>query len=250
MVNHHKEVQQVTQREVLKELKAMGTAQNRKVYARHGIDTEVYGVSYANLTKLKKRIKLDHELALSLWASGIFDARVLATMIADPSRLKSTELDAWSKDLTNYGVMDAFAAMVKQPPLVQKKMEKWTKSKKEFIGACGWQLLSHLAQQDENLPDESFENYLEIIERDIHSSKNRTRYSMNSALIGIGIRNGKLEKKATAAAKRIGKVEVDHGETGCKTPDAVPYIKKAVEYKRKKAEKKAAKSVAKKATSV
>jgi len=225
----------VKQREVLKELKALGTAQNRKVYARHGIGTEMYGVSYANLTKLKKKIKCDHDLALSLWASGNFDARVLATMITDQSRLKSTELETWSKDLTNYGLMDAFAALVKQTPHVQKKMEKWTKSKKEFIGACGWQLLSHLAQQDENLPDTFFEKYLEIIERDIHSSKNRTRYSMNSALIGIGIRNSRLEKKATAAAKRIGKVEVDHGATRCKTPDAVPYIKKAIEHKRGKA---------------
>ena len=63
------------QREVLKELKAMGTAQNRKLYARHGIGTDMYGVSYANLTKLKKKIKRDHELALSLWASGNFEQR-------------------------------------------------------------------------------------------------------------------------------------------------------------------------------
>jgi 3-methyladenine DNA glycosylase AlkD len=237
----------VTEREVLKALKAMGTAQNRKVYARHGIDMEMYGVSYTNLTKLKKKIKRDHEIALSLWGSGNFDARVLATMIADPSRLKSTELEAWSRDLTNHGLMDAFAALVKQTPHVLKKMEKWTKSKNEFVGACGWQLLSHLAQQDDNLPDAFFKEYLEIIERDIHSSKNRTRYSMNSALIGIGIRNSRLEKKATAAAKRIGKVEVDHGETSCKTPDAVAYIEKAVTYERVKAAKNAAKSVVKKA---
>jgi hypothetical protein len=29
-------------------------------------------------------------------------------------------------------------------------------------------------------------------------------------------------------AKKIGKVEVDHGETNCKTPDAVTYIEKAL----------------------
>ena len=225
----------MTSREVLKELKALGTEQNRKVYARHGIAGDMYGVSYANLTKFKKKIKKDHKLALSLWASGNFDARVLATMVADPSQLKSTELEAWSKDLTNYGVMDAFAALVKQTAYAQTKMEKWTKSKKEFIGACGWQLLSHLAQQDDKLPDTFFANYLKTIERDIHSSKNRTRYSMNSALIGIGMRSSGLEKKATATATRIGKVEVDHGETGCKTPDAVSYIKKAREYKLGKA---------------
>jgi len=49
---------------------------------------------------------------------------------------------------------------------------------------------------------------------------------MNNALIGIGVFKPALCKKAVAAA-RIGKVEVDHGETNCKTPDAIPYIGKA-----------------------
>jgi len=50
---------------------------------------------------------------------------------------------------------------------------------------------------------------------------------MNSALISIGIRNDKLQKKALAAAARIGKLEIDYGDTECKTPDAAPYILKA-----------------------
>ena len=58
---------------------------------------------------------------------------------------------------------------------------------------------------------------------------------MNNALINIGTRNASLRKKATAAAKRIGKVAVDHGETNCKTPDAAAYIKKVADHQRKKA---------------
>jgi hypothetical protein len=34
-----------------------------------------------------------------------------------------------------------------------------------------------------------------------------------------------------AVAKAIGKVDVDHGETGCVTPDAVGYIAKLVAHK-------------------
>jgi hypothetical protein len=49
---------------------------------------------------------------------------------------------------------------------------------------------------------------------------------MNNALIAIGGRNEALRKQATAAAKRVGKVDVDHGDTACKTPDAVSYIEK------------------------
>jgi 3-methyladenine DNA glycosylase AlkD len=218
----------VNKTEVLKTLEKLGTAQNRKVYARHGVKGKMYGVSYANQAKLKKQIKTDHELALGLWTSGNHDARALATMIADPERADSRLLDRWLRDLDNYGITDAFAAFVKKTPLVKRKMEKWTRSKGEWTGQAGFQLLSHLAMQDETLTDDYLEGYLRIIESEIHGRKNRVRHSMNGALISIGLRNPKLRKKAIAAAKRIGKVEVDHGETSCKTPDAIPYIQRAV----------------------
>ena len=41
--------------------------------------------------------------------------------------------------------------------------------------------------------------------------------------------------RSLAAARRIGKVEVDHGDTGCKTPDAVDYIRKMAERRAAKA---------------
>lgn len=69
--------------------------------------------------------------------------------------------------------------------------------------------------------------YLETIERDIHQRANRVREAMNSALIAIGMRSPALEEQALAIAAAIGKVHVDHGDTGCKTPDAAAYIHKA-----------------------
>jgi hypothetical protein len=55
---------------------------------------------------------------------------------------------------------------------------------------------------------------------------NRTRHSMNGALIAIGVRNTELRAAAEATSGRIGIVIVDHGETGCVTPAATPYIAK------------------------
>lgn len=217
---------------VMKQLEAMGTAQNRKIYGRHGVGTEMFGVGYADLTKLKKAIKTDHDLARALWESGNHDARVLATMIADPEELKSAEIDAWTKELDNYVIADAFAGMVGRTKFRRRKMEKWIASKKEWVGRCGWLLLAGIAMNDEDPPDGYFRGYLETAVRTIHGSRNRIRDAMNSAVIAIGMRNAKLEKEAVAAAKRIGKVEVDHGQTGCKTPDAVEYIKKTNARKR------------------
>ena len=49
---------------------------------------------------------------------------------------------------------------------------------------------------------------------------------MNGALIAIGTRNEALRAAAEAASGRIGIVVVDHGQTGCVTPAALPYIAK------------------------
>jgi len=213
---------------VLASLEAAGTAQNRKVYRRHGVDDPLFGVSYATQGKLAKQNKNDTELAIGLWETGNHDARILAAMIADPREIRSSRLDAWVRDLENYVLTDAFSDLVAQSPFAKTKMRKWIRSGKEFVGAAGWSVLARLARQDSELTDEELEGYLETIEDEIHFRKNRARHSMNSALISIGVRNPKLERKALATAERMGKVEVDHGETSCKTPDAIAYIKKTV----------------------
>jgi len=224
----------MTQKEVHKQLEEFGTAQNRKVYKRHGVTENLFGVSYANLGKLTKKIKIDHKLAQELWDTRNHDARILATMIADPSQVTDQLLETWVKDLTNYVLTDAFSGLVSKTRFAQKKMEKWTKAKEEWVGRAGWLLLSHLAMKNESLSDDYFENHLEIIERDIHLRKNRIRDAMNSALMSIGIYRKNLQKRALSAARKIGKVEVDHGKTNCTTPEAESYIRKALERKTKR----------------
>ncbi len=218
--------------DVLQELEALGSEQTRKTYKRHGVGENMFGVSYANLGKLHKRFKVNQGLALELWRSGNHDARILASMIADPQQMDGALLEEWVKDLSNYVLTDAVANIASRTPLASEKMAAWTQSDKEWIGRAGWQILANLAMKDTTLPDEFFENYLEVIERNIHSAKNFVRNAMNSALIAIGIRNAALEEKALASAAKIGKVIVDHGETSCKTPDAIPYIQKANQRKK------------------
>ena len=227
----------MTYAQAMKELKRMGTAQNRKVYGRHGVTVAMFGVSFANLGVLKKSIRTDHDLALELWQSGNHDARVLATMIADPDRMKSATLDAWVKDLDSYVITDSFSTMAGKTPHARKKAEKWAKSKHEWIGRAGWSVMCRVAAGDETLADDYFEAHLATIEANIHKSKNRVRDAMNMAVINIGLRNAALEKKAVAAAKRIGKVDVDHGETSCKTPDAIEYMEKTKKHRKNKARK-------------
>jgi 3-methyladenine DNA glycosylase AlkD len=228
-------LQSVEIKVVMEELKTAGTQQNRKIYARHGVTHELYGVSFANLAKLKKKIKVDHALAMALWATGVHDARILATMVADPAQADDAMLEAWAGDLGDYVITDAFSDYVFQTPLARQKMEVWIYSEDEWIGQAGWRLVAKFAMQDPDLPDAYFEDHLEHIEAEIHTRKNRVREAMNNALIAIGIRNTLLQVEALDAAGRIGKVMVDHGQTSCKTPDATTYILKTVKRREEKA---------------
>jgi len=224
----------MTYSEVMRALEEMGTAQNRKVYARRGVGANMFGVSYANLRKLERMINTDHALARRLWASGNHDARVLATMVADPAATDARTLEAWAGTLDSYVLADAFTGLVARTPHADKKVERWTKSKQEFVGQVGWSLIAHRALSDMEVGDAYLEDHVDRIEAEIHRSQNRVRHAMNQALIAIGVRNARLERKALAAAKRIGKVDVDHGETGCRTPDASAYIAKTKDHRAKR----------------
>lgn len=219
---------------LLQDLENLGTAQNRKVYARHGVGKIQFGVSLGNLRKLQKQIKRDHQLAQQLWASGNHDCRLLATMIADPSQADEDMLESWAGSLDNYVITDAFSGLVGQTALAREKAESWCKSDDEWTSRTGWLLIAQLAMKDSQLPNSYFEECLETVEKEIHSRKNRVRDAMNNALIAIGIRNSELETLALAATQRIGKVEVDHGQTSCKTPDAAEYIRKTRERRNQK----------------
>ena len=224
-------------RAALRELEALGTAKNRQVYARHGVDGPAFGVSYADLGKLKKKIGTDHALALELWKSGNHDARVLATMIVDPARLDRKTVEGWSRNLENYVLTDAVAGAVAPSPCAADLARDWIETKSEWKSSAGWNLIARGAALPGSYDRAELGGFLELIEARIHSSPNRTRYTMNSALIAIGLASPELQARALAAAKRIGAVEVDHGETGCKTPDAASYILKAASHRAARAAK-------------
>ncbi len=218
--------------EVMSALKKAGTAQNRKIYARHGAQGEMFGVSFAELGKLRKRIGTDQELAQKLWDTGNVDAMTLATMIADYNAFSKGDLDRWIR-VVDYSVhANQFAKYVVAPSAhAMWAVEKWTKptvaAKRPFVAVCGWDIVSCVAMEIDPTAALDFGALLHRIEAEIDTAPNEVRHAMNNALIAIGLQSKALRTQAIAASRRIGVVDVDHGETGCKTPAAEPYIERA-----------------------
>jgi len=216
----------MTVREAMETLEEAGSAQTRKTYARHGVTDPMFGVSFAVLKSLQKRIRVDHELALALFETGNVDARNLAMKVADPARMSSADLDRWARANSVRGCGLYVAALAAEGPHAGAKEKQWLASKNEQERCVAWALVGQMAARDEALADSWFQERLKRIERTIHSAPNGEREAMNQAVIAIGGRSAGLRKAALAAAGRIGKVEVDHGDTSCKTPEAAAYIEK------------------------
>jgi 3-methyladenine DNA glycosylase AlkD len=210
----------------MRRLEAAGTEQNRKVYPRHGIGPPLFGVSYAELGKLRKETGVADGLARELWATGNHDARILATMVADPAALSARDADAWLRDVDNYVLMEALGRLVARSPVAASRALVWRDRKGEWPASAGWVVTASLARDGRIGPADALELIAQI-EREIHSRPNRVRHEMNGALIALGMAGGEARDRALRAAARIGAVEVDHGRTGCVTPDAAAYIRKA-----------------------
>ena len=211
---------------VLRELQKAGSEQTRKIYRRHGATEPLFGVSYATLKVLVKRIGVDPEVARGLWASGNFDARTLALKVADPARMTAKELDRWLRE-SRCRILAGYVAMLAaEGPHAAARTTAWLASKDVAVRAAGWTLLAQRAMRDESTPDAAFGALLGRIERSIRETADVERLAMNAAVIAIGCRSATLRTSALAAAKRIGKVEVDPGDTECRVPDAAAYIRK------------------------
>lgn len=212
---------------VLEALRARGNANTAKTYRRHGAVGETWGVSYADLAVLTRTLRGRHDLAEPLWATGVHDARILATKIADAEALSRETIEAWLADAAERGTANAVADVAAVRADAETIAADWAGRPGEWTGTAGWSVYASLAMAG-RLGDETARGLVARARVTLHGAPNMVRHHMNMALIAIGIRCPEVRDEVHAAAHAIGPVRVDHGQTGCLTPEIVPYIARAV----------------------
>lgn len=215
--------------QVMKALKAKGNEQTRKTYARHGATGDVFGVKVADMKVIAKTIKGNQDLACELYDTGNYDAMYLAGMVARGQQMTKRQLDSWAKAACWQWVSEYIVPWVASESSHGCALApKWIDSKREQVAAAGWNTYAGLVT---TLPDDELDlveikALLKRIERDIDNSPERVKYCMNGFVIAVGAYVAPLNKQAKATAKKLGKVEVDVGDTACKVPLALAYIEK------------------------
>jgi hypothetical protein len=215
--------------QVLTELKKKGKEQTRKTYARHGIDIPMFGVSVADLKVIAKKIKGDQALALELYDTGNYDAMYLAGLVADGSQMSKKQLEHWVKLATCETICSYTVAWVAAESKHARELAmKWIGSKKPSTAISGWATYSGIVatRPDAELDLAEIETLLDRVVREIHNAPDKVRYLMNGFIISVGGYVQPLLKQAKAAAKKIGTVQVDMGDTACQVPNATAYIEK------------------------
>lgn len=194
---------------ILRQLRALADPQAVQGMATYGIATKnTLGVSVPNLRRVARGIGVGHALALELWASGVHEARILASMIADPAKMTSEQMETWARQFDSWDVCDQCCLnLFSKTALAHDKCIEWSSRQEEFVKRAAFALMACLAVGDKKATDKQFEKFLPVIEKQARDKRNYVKKAVNWALRQIGKRNLNLNlnQRAIQTAKRIQK---------------------------------------------
>lgn len=201
----------MTVKEVLAYLGKRGTKRNVDGMARYGIVTKsdkVFGVSVETLRALGRKCGRDHKLALDLWKTGWYEARMLCAFVGDPAKVTPAQMDRWAKDFDSWAICDSTTFhLFDKTPHAWGRVNAWATRKEEFVKRGSFALLAALALHDRTTPDAPFRRSLKLIERAAADERNFVKKGVSWALRSIGSRSPALNADATRLATKLSKSE-------------------------------------------
>ena len=186
-------------------LKRNGSKSTRDGMARYAIPSDrAFGVSVGVMQKYAKQLGKNHDVAIALWDTGWYEARMTAAFLAEPARLTAAEMDRWCRDFDNWAVCDhSCFHLFDKSPHAWNKVTAWSTRREEFQKRAAYALLASLALHDKEAPDARFLPTLKLIERDATDPRNFVKKGISWALRLIGRRNQALNKASVALSRRL-----------------------------------------------
>ncbi len=190
---------------VLRKLKTQSNPKAVEGMERFGINPKnTLGVSIPNIRRIAKDVGRDHVLAQELWTSGVHEARILAGMVDDPSRVTDRQMEDWVRDFDSWDVCDQVCgSLFDKTRFAYQKALEWSGKREEFVKRAGFVLMASLAVHDKKAGDDKFVKFLPIIKRESTDDRNFVKKAVNWALRQIGKRNLTLNSMAVRTARGI-----------------------------------------------
>jgi 3-methyladenine DNA glycosylase AlkD len=175
--------------------------------SRYGITApKAWGVPVGTIQQLGKQLGRDHDLALALWPTGWYEARMLCAFVDDPGVVTPAQMDRWAKDFNNWAICDSTTFhLFDKTPHAWDKVRAWAPRKEEFVKRAAFALLAALAVHDKRAPDTPYRRALPLIARAAKDERNFVKKGVSWALRSIGNRSPELNAAAIQLATRLSK---------------------------------------------
>ena len=197
----------------LKWLKRHSTRATLDGMARYAIPSDnAFGVPMKDMKALGKKLGRNHDLAKALWETGVYEARMVCSFVADPALITPAQMDRWCREFDNWGICDTMCFnLFDRTPHAWAKVRQWSRKRAEFEKRTAFAMLWSLSVHDKRATDEQFVQGLALIERAAVDGRHFVKKAVNMALRAIGKRNIALNAAAVAVARRL-----------ADSPDAAP----------------------------
>lgn len=168
------------------------------------ISNNSLGIYHKDLNEIAKEIKKDSELAVALFDSRIYEARILCSKIFNVKDLTEELMDKWVVTFENWEVCDSFSmGLFSKSQFAEAKALEYCQREPEFEKRAGFAIVASFCMADKKAPNTTYEKFLPIIERACHDDRVYVKKAVNWALRSIGKRNIDLNSKAIETAQRI-----------------------------------------------
>ncbi|KKI91237.1 DNA alkylation repair protein [Bacillus sp. SA1-12] len=217
---------------VMQELEALGKERIKKTYISNGAHEPLFGVATGAMKPLAKKIKKNQPLAEQLYATGNYDAMYFAGIIADPMIMTESDFDRWIDTAYFYMLSDYVVAVtLAETKIAQAVADKWIASGEELKMSAGWSCYCWLLgnRLDSEFSESKMAHMLDLVEKTIHTSPNRTKSAMNNFIYTVGISYLPLHEKAVETAKAVGPVEIKRDKKKSSILQASENIQKEID---------------------
>lgn len=188
-------------------LERNGTKKTRDGMARYAIHADkAFGVTMAAMRVVAKRTGRDHALALALWDTGWYEARMLVAFVGDPARTTPAQMERFCRGFDSWALCDTLCFhLFDRTPHAFDKVVQWSKRSDEFQKRAAFALLASVALHDKAAGDAPFLRCLPLIERGASDPRNFVKKGVSWALRAIGGRSHALNGAALEVARRLSK---------------------------------------------
>lgn len=172
------------------------------------VSNNALGIYHKDLTVLAKDIGPNNDLALQLFDSGIYEARLLCSKMYKPTDVTESLMEKWVSTFENWEICDSFCmGLFSKSKFAHPKILEWTQREPEFEKRAGFTILASYCMANKMSGNEHFEQFFPIIKRDSNDERLYVKKAVNWALRNIGKRNIDLNKRAVEVAYELLELE-------------------------------------------